>query len=141
MEINGAIRDVLKPTRDEVTKNGVSVLTPFAELPPTVKADQVQLQQVILNLIINAVEAMSGMREEPCIHRRWSRPARRGGILDITAMNRLEMPFGDGARAVAYQKLPRPAPHGDAAGAVRPRARIAAGTRRFGSVATRLKKG
>jgi hypothetical protein len=30
VEINGAILDVLKQTRDEVTKNGVSVLTHFA---------------------------------------------------------------------------------------------------------------
>ena len=47
MEINGAIRDVLELTRDEVTKNGVSVLTQFAEPSPTVQADRVQLQQVM----------------------------------------------------------------------------------------------
>jgi C4-dicarboxylate-specific signal transduction histidine kinase len=64
MEINGAIRDALELMRDEVTKNGVSVLTHFAEPSPTVQADRVQLQQVILNVIINAVEAMSSMREE-----------------------------------------------------------------------------
>jgi C4-dicarboxylate-specific signal transduction histidine kinase len=62
-EINGAIRDVLELTRGVATKNGVSVRTQFAEPSPVVQADRVQLQQVIVNLIINAVEAMSGMRE------------------------------------------------------------------------------
>ena len=47
---------MLELTRDEATKNGVSVRTQFAEPSPVVQADRVQLQQVILNLIINAIE-------------------------------------------------------------------------------------
>jgi C4-dicarboxylate-specific signal transduction histidine kinase len=62
-EINAVIQDVLELTRGEVTKNGVSVRTQFAEPSPVVQADRVRLQQVILNLIINAVEAMSSIRE------------------------------------------------------------------------------
>jgi C4-dicarboxylate-specific signal transduction histidine kinase len=63
VEINGAIRDVLELTRGEATKNGVSVRTQFAEPSPVVQADRAQLQQVIVNLIINAFEAMISMRE------------------------------------------------------------------------------
>jgi signal transduction histidine kinase len=44
-------------------KNGVSVQTQLAEGLPLIQGDRVQLQQVILNLIINAVEAMSAVSE------------------------------------------------------------------------------
>ena len=62
-EINEAIRDVIALTRGEVVKNSVSVETQLAEGLPLIQGDRVQLQQVILNLIINAVEAMSGVSE------------------------------------------------------------------------------
>jgi len=48
-------------TRGEAVRNGVKVRTELAEGLPLIQADRVQLQQVILNLIINAVEAMSGV--------------------------------------------------------------------------------
>jgi C4-dicarboxylate-specific signal transduction histidine kinase len=63
LEMNDAILEVLALTRDEVGKNGVSVRTQLAEGLPLIQADRVQLQQVILNLIINAVEAMNGVSE------------------------------------------------------------------------------
>jgi C4-dicarboxylate-specific signal transduction histidine kinase len=62
-EINGAIREVINLTRGEVVKNGVSVQTNLAVGLPLVRGDRVQLQQVILNLIINAIEALSGLSE------------------------------------------------------------------------------
>jgi PAS domain S-box-containing protein len=61
LEINEAILEAIALTRGEIVKNGVSVHTELAEGLPLVQADRVQLQQVILNLIINAVEAMSGV--------------------------------------------------------------------------------
>ena len=60
LEINEAVVEVIALTRSEVAKNRVSVRTQLAEGLPLIQADRVQLQQVILNLIINAVEAMSG---------------------------------------------------------------------------------
>ena len=63
LEINQAILEVIALTRSEVVQNGVSVRTQLAEGLPLIQADRVQLQQVILNLIMNAVEAMSGASE------------------------------------------------------------------------------
>jgi signal transduction histidine kinase len=60
LEINEAVLEVLALTRSEVTKNGVVVRTQLAEGLPRIRADRVQLQQVMLNLIINAIEVMSG---------------------------------------------------------------------------------
>jgi C4-dicarboxylate-specific signal transduction histidine kinase len=63
--INEAILDVVTLTRGEAMTNGVSVRTQLAEGLPAIGGDRVQLQQVILNLIINAIEAMSGTNEAP----------------------------------------------------------------------------
>jgi C4-dicarboxylate-specific signal transduction histidine kinase len=61
VEINGAIREVIELTYSEAVKNGVSVQTQFAESLPLIQGDRVQLQQVMLNLIINAIQAMTGL--------------------------------------------------------------------------------
>ncbi len=63
--INEAIREVIALTHGEAVKNGVSVRTQLAEGLPIIEGDRVQLQQVILNLIVNAIEAMSGTDEAP----------------------------------------------------------------------------
>ena len=65
LDINEAIREVITLTRGEAVKAGVSVQTDFADGLPLIYGDRVQLQQVILNLIINAIEAMSGGAETP----------------------------------------------------------------------------
>jgi C4-dicarboxylate-specific signal transduction histidine kinase len=63
LEINSAIREVVELTRGETVKNGVSVQTDLAEGLPLIRGDRVQLQQVILNLIINGIEAMAAAGE------------------------------------------------------------------------------
>ena len=61
VDINEAIREVIELTRGEAVKAGVSVQAHLADGLPLIYGDRVQLQQVILNLIVNAVEAMSGV--------------------------------------------------------------------------------
>ena len=70
-EINEAIQETISLNQEALVKNDVSVHTRFAQGLPLVRADRVQLQQVILNLITNAVEAMSGVSEgtrELCVN-------------------------------------------------------------------------
>jgi signal transduction histidine kinase len=63
LEINEAILEVIALAHGEVLKNGVSLRTQLAAGLPLVQGDRVQVQQVVLNLIINAIEAMSGVSE------------------------------------------------------------------------------
>src|SRR5215471_1347355 len=65
LEINEAILQVIALAQDEMANNGISVRTQLAEALPAIQGDRVQLQQVILNLLINAIEAMSGMSGGP----------------------------------------------------------------------------
>jgi PAS domain S-box-containing protein len=62
--INDAILEVIALTRTEAANNSVSVRTQLAEGLPRVQGDRVQLQQVLLNLIINAIEAMRDVGEK-----------------------------------------------------------------------------
>jgi PAS domain S-box-containing protein len=63
LEINEVILEIVALFRREFAKNGVSVETQLVESLPAIRGDRVQLQQVILNLLINAIEAMSAMSE------------------------------------------------------------------------------
>jgi signal transduction histidine kinase len=65
VSINDAVLEVVALTRAEAANNGVSVRTQFAEGLPLVQCDRVQLQQVMLNLIVNAIQALSGIGEGP----------------------------------------------------------------------------
>ena len=60
LNINETILEVTSLTRGELRRNGTSLRIQLADGLPLVSGDRVQLQQVMLNLILNAVEAMSG---------------------------------------------------------------------------------
>jgi PAS domain S-box-containing protein len=65
LDINEAIRDVIALTQTEMQRNAVRLQNRLADDLPLVSADRVQLQQVMINLIINAIEAMAGAGDGP----------------------------------------------------------------------------
>jgi signal transduction histidine kinase len=63
LDVNAVVEDVLALARGELQKHGVAVRRDLAGNLPPVHGDRVQLQQVFLNLIINAIQAMSGVHD------------------------------------------------------------------------------
>ena len=65
VDLNAAMLEIVGLTRGEMAKKGISVQMHPTEGLPLVQGDRVQLQQVMLNLLVNAMEAMSGLSEGP----------------------------------------------------------------------------
>ena len=63
VDLNAAILEVTALTRSEAVKTGVAVGTLLADELPRIQCDRVQLQQVMLNLIVNAIQSMSGVED------------------------------------------------------------------------------
>src|SRR5262249_35505599 len=66
--INDTIHEVIALVRSEVQRKGIALETTFSDdvhSVPLILADRIQVQQVLLNLIINAIEAMSGAGDGP----------------------------------------------------------------------------
>ncbi|MBV8173571.1 MAG: GAF domain-containing protein [Verrucomicrobia bacterium] len=63
LDLNEMIREMIALTHGELKRNGIILQTRLANNVPEILGDRVQLQQVILNLIINAMEAMSQLAE------------------------------------------------------------------------------
>ncbi|MGH9553093.1 MAG: GAF domain-containing sensor histidine kinase, partial [Terriglobales bacterium] len=64
VDLNNAIEEVIALVRSELSKNRVSVHMQLGEGLSPIHGDRVQLQQVMLNLILNAIEAMINVDEE-----------------------------------------------------------------------------
>jgi signal transduction histidine kinase len=103
VRMNDEIGEILAITHGEATKHAVSVRMELAPDLPAIKADRVELQQVLLNLVVNAMEAMStlkGGRRELVIR---SESDGEGGVvvsvidtgpgLDPAVLERIFQPF------------------------------------------------
>jgi signal transduction histidine kinase len=84
-DLNEAISEVIVMVRSAIAKNRITVGTQFADGLVPVQGDRVQLQQVVMNLILNAVEAMSA--DEKAIRELSIRtkqcPADRGVLVEV----------------------------------------------------------
>jgi signal transduction histidine kinase len=59
LNINETVNEIIKLTSSKIQNNHISLRTRFSDGLPLIQGDRVQLQQVILNLILNAIEAMN----------------------------------------------------------------------------------
>src|SRR5262245_17452252 len=81
LDLNATIRDVLALARSEVYRHGVLVETQLAADVPRIRGDRIQLQQVLLNLLMNALEALSGGGDGPRVVVVRSAPEAASGVL------------------------------------------------------------
>jgi C4-dicarboxylate-specific signal transduction histidine kinase len=65
LDINDVIREAILLVQREVLSHGVSLRTELASVMPSVLGDRVQLQQVVINLLMNGVEAMAPITDRP----------------------------------------------------------------------------
>jgi PAS domain S-box-containing protein len=81
VDINEVIQEVLALVGPELLKNRISVERQLTQTLPLVTADRVELQQVLLNLIVNGIEAMAGVADRPCLIGVQSRIDESGNVL------------------------------------------------------------
>jgi PAS domain S-box-containing protein len=65
LDVNNVVREAIALVQRELGTHGVSLRTEFAPALPTILGDRVQLQQVIINLVMNGIEAMQPITEGP----------------------------------------------------------------------------
>lgn len=65
LSINDVVKDVVAVAKEQLRRHQVSLKTELAPDLPKVLGDRIQLQQVLLNLVINAIEAMAAVRKGP----------------------------------------------------------------------------
>jgi PAS domain S-box-containing protein len=77
LDLNEVIGEVLRLLRGDAGKRGIAVETDLDKKLPSVVADRIQLQQVVLNLVLNGIEAMDQVADHPktiFIRSAWERP-------------------------------------------------------------------
>jgi PAS domain S-box-containing protein len=65
LDVNDIVKDVIALVHRELVSHSVSLRTELVSAPPMIFGDRVQLQQVIINLVMNSIEAMESVTDRP----------------------------------------------------------------------------
>jgi PAS domain S-box-containing protein len=65
LSLNSVVHEVLVLLKTELRRNDITVRTDLAERLPPIRGDRVQMQQVLLNLVVNGIEAMGTLTTRP----------------------------------------------------------------------------
>jgi PAS domain S-box-containing protein len=65
LDVNDVVREVFALVQRELSSHGVSLRTELAPILPMILGDRIQLQQVIINLVMNGIEAMQPVTDRP----------------------------------------------------------------------------
>ena len=102
LDINIVVDDVLRLTRNDLMNRDVSATTEQASDLPPVLGDRIQIQQVLLNLVVNACDAMEGIPNSRRVHIRTRRAngvgvevsvSDHGGGIPAADLDRIFQPF------------------------------------------------
>jgi len=95
LDVNEIIREMITLLHDKADRNSISIRTELdSELPP-ITADRVQLQQVLMNLMLNGVEAMKDTNGELTVT---SKRTDDGQLLISVSDSGIGLPAGEGGR-------------------------------------------
>jgi signal transduction histidine kinase len=83
IDVNSLIADVIELVQSEVRKQKIAVETELAEHLPAVFGNRIQLQQVLLNLAMNAIEAMSTVTDRERVLRLKTAPHQDGIVVTV----------------------------------------------------------
>jgi signal transduction histidine kinase len=101
LDVNELVREALSLAQGELGRRGIDTVPELAPAHPAVRGDRIQLQQVMLNLIMNAAEAMAGC--EAAQRRLTVRTARASGQVQVSFADR-----GPGFAAELHERLFEP---------------------------------
>jgi PAS domain S-box-containing protein len=101
LNVNEVVREVLALVAAELRRQNVDVSTELdSELPPVI-ADFVQLQQVILNLVMNAIESMASITDRPRVLRIQSR------LQDLSGQSAVLVAVSDSGAGLSADEMAR----------------------------------